>query len=393
MDLRPSPFICGSFHSAVSAKRRAESLYQFDLLEHPAYLRPRPFKARAMAQLTTRQVALLAALVVAVIGGLLAGIAPDIAGSSLARWWPFLCALVVFGTAYGAFSIGIERFVHNRIKSLYRTVHELKRNRPKEGQAITTGDLLSKVNAEVAEWASERRTEIKELHEREKYRREFIGNLAHELKTPIFNIQGYILTLLEGGLEDEKVNRDFLDRASNGVDRLMKIVEDLDLIAKLESGVMDLRVARMDLHTAVKDTTEALEMPARNKGVVLRNGVPAGTLVMGDRDRLEQVFINLMNNAINYGKAGGVCTITSYPLGNQVVVEVTDDGIGVSPEHLPRLFERFYRVGKSRARNEGGSGLGLAIVKHIVDAHGQSITVKSQEGKGTTFTFTLQQAS
>ena len=189
------------------------------------------------------------------------------------------------------------------------------------------------------------------------------------------------------------MNRDFLDRASNGVDRLMKIVEDLDLIAKLESGVMDLRVARMDLHTAVKDTTEALEMPARNKGVVLRNGVPAGTLVMGDRDRLGQVFINLMNNAINYGKAGGVCTITSYPLGNQVVVEVTDDGIGVSPEHLPRLFERFYRVGKSRARNEGGSGLGLAIVKHIVDAHGQSITVKSQEGKGTTFTFTLQQAS
>ena len=346
-----------------------------------------------MAQLTTRQVALLAALVVGVLGGLLAGVAPDITGSPLARWWPFVCALVVFGISYAAFSIGIERFVHNRIKSLYRTVHELKRNRPDGKETGAAGDLLSKVNAEVAEWASERRIEIKELHEREKYRREFIGNLAHELKTPIFNIQGYILTLLEGGLEDEKVNRDFLDRASNGVDRLMKIVEDLDLITKLESGVMDLRVAKMDLSAAVKDTIEALEMPARNKGVVLRNGVAPGTLVMGDRDRLGQVFINLMNNAINYGKAGGACTVTSYPLGNQVVVEVTDDGIGISSEHLPRLFERFYRVGKSRARNEGGSGLGLAIVKHIVDAHGQSITVKSQEGKGTTFTFTLQQAT
>ncbi len=345
-----------------------------------------------MGQLTTRQVALLAALITAVTGGLLAGMAPDIVGSSFAPWWPFACAIAVFVVAFIAFQFGIERFVHNRIKTLYRTVHDLKRNQKPGSDSMATGDELSRVNAEVMEWASERRSEIRDLQEREKFRREFIGNLAHELKTPIFNIQGYVLTLLEGGLEDGKVNRDFLQRASNGVDRLMKIVEDLDMITKLESGVMELRLAPTDLHDVVKGAIEALEMRAKDKGVALRNDVPVDTLISADRNRIGQLFTNLFSNAINYGQAGGTCTVTSYSLGEQRVVEVTDDGIGISAEHLPRLFERFYRVGKSRARNEGGSGLGLAIVKHIIDAHGQTIIVKSEEGKGTTFTFTLEEA-
>lgn len=348
--------------------------------------------ARTMGQLTTRQVALLAALAVAVIGGLLAGMGPDIAGSSFSPWWPFLCALLVFGIAYLVFHFGIERFVHNRIKVLYRTVHDLKRSGRTVPEEAVKGDELSRVNAEVVEWASERRSEIRELQEREKFRREFIGNLAHELKTPIFNIQGYVLTLLEGGLEDDKVNRDFLGRASNGVDRLMKIVEDLDMITKLESGVMELRVERVELREVVADAIEAIEMHAKEKGVDLRSDVQPGVLVLADRSRLGQVFMNLLNNAINYGRSGGTCSVASYALGDQLVVEVTDDGIGISAEHLPRLFERFYRVGKSRARNEGGSGLGLAIVKHIIEAHGQTISVKSEEGRGSTFTFTLQAA-
>lgn len=345
-----------------------------------------------MGQLTTRQVALFAALVTAVIGGLLAGMAPDIAGSSFAPWWPICCAVSVFAVAFIAFQFGIERFVHNRIKTLYRTVHDLKRSRRSSPEGVPISDELSRVNAEVMEWASERRSEIRDLQEREKFRREFIGNLAHELKTPIFNIQGYVLTLLEGGLEDDKVNRDFLQRASNGVDRLMKIVEDLDMITKLESGAMELRREPTDVHEVVKGIIESLEMHAREKGVQLRNDVPEGTIVSADRNRIGQVFTNLLNNAINYGQAGGVCSVTSYSLGEQRVVEVVDDGIGISAEHLPRLFERFYRVGKSRARNEGGSGLGLAIVKHIIDAHGQTIIVKSEEGTGTTFTFTLDEA-
>ena len=343
-----------------------------------------------MGQLSPRHVALLAALVVALVAGALVPLAYQLVPTPLLYWCILIAFMVVFGAAYGAFSFGIERFIHSRIKVLYRTVHDMKRSRKDADRIDMHGDVLSKVNAEVSAWATERRTEIRELHEREEFRREFIGNLAHELKTPIFNIQGYILTLLEGGLEDQKVNRDFLNRASNGVDRLMKIVEDLDLITKLESGVMDLRIARMDLSELVDDTIDNMEILAREKDVRLVNQLSPGLFVMADRNRLTQVFTNLFNNAINYGKAGGSCIVRSYPLDDQVLVEVSDDGIGISKEHLPRLFERFYRVGKSRARNEGGSGLGLAIVKHIIDVHGGTITVKSAEGEGATFSFTLK---
>lgn len=345
-----------------------------------------------MAQLTTRQVSVLAALVTAIGGGILVGVSVSLMDGPLGIWVPFLSALVLFGIAYGVLSLAIDQFVNSRIKVLYRTVHNLKRNRPAGERTDPGVDAIDRVNNEVREWASERRTEIKELEEREKFRREFIGNLAHELKTPIFNIQGYILTLLEGGLEDEKVNRDFLNRASNGVDRLMKIVEDLDMITKLESGVMDLKLKAIDLRETAQEAITELEIQARDKGVTLRNELTEDVLVMADKGRLLQVLTNLLNNAISYGRDGGTCTVASYPLDEQVLVEVSDDGIGISDEHLPRLFERFYRVGKSRARNEGGSGLGLAIVKHIIEAHGQTISVKSREGEGTTFSFTLQKA-
>jgi two-component system phosphate regulon sensor histidine kinase PhoR len=345
-----------------------------------------------MAQLSPRQVSVMTGLVVAVAGGLLVAVAASPIGEQARSWVAVIGAVLLFAVAYAVFSFGIERFIHSRIKALYRTVHDLRRQRPGSGLRSGNGDILDAVNAEVAAWATERRTEIRELHEREKFRREFIGNLAHELKTPIFNIQGYILTLLEGGLEDEKVNRDFLERASKGVERLTKIVEDLDLITKLESGVMDLRQARMDLRELVADSIGAMEISAREKGVRLLNELPAPTMVRADQHRLSQVFTNLLGNAINYGRPGGKCVVRSYVLGEQVVVEVADDGIGISEEHLPRLFERFYRVGKSRARNEGGSGLGLAIVKHIIEAHGQGITVKSTEGEGTVFSFTMERA-
>jgi two-component system phosphate regulon sensor histidine kinase PhoR len=257
-----------------------------------------------------------------------------------------------------------------------------------DGDADVLGALDSEVNA----WAEQRGEEITELKAREQFRREFIGNLAHELKTPIFNIQGYILTLLEGGLEDPKVNRDFLNRASNGVDRLIKIVEDLDMITQLESGVMAMTIVRMDLTRLVRDLIDELEMQAAEKGVKLVCVPEEPVWVMADRDRLSQVFMNLFINAINYGRDNGRCEVRVFPLEDQVLVEVADDGIGIGAEHLPRLFERFYRVGKSRARHEGGSGLGLAIVKHIIESHGEGITVRSEEGKGTTFSFTLQLA-
>lgn len=306
--------------------------------------------------------------------------------------WAGLLALAVFGVALLLVGQGIERFIYSRIKLIYRTVHELKTHRNDELKVDMGADVLGQVNSEVVDWAKARRTEIKELKEREQFRREFIGNVAHELKTPIFNIQGYILTLLEGGLEDDKVNRDFLNRASRGVDRLIKIVEELDMISRLESGVMEMSMRRMDLTDLVKEVFENMEMTARDKGISLRSTLDGPLWVIADRDRLAQVFTNLLINAVNYGREGGYAEVRTFDLDDRVLVELVDDGIGIGGEHLPRLFERFYRVGKSRSRHEGGSGLGLAIVKHIIDAHGESITVKSVEGKGTTFGFTLRRA-
>lgn len=345
-----------------------------------------------MGQFSPRQVALISALLVAAVGCAvlvaIVDIFPDLQ-------WPIRGALffaLLFLLAYAIFSFGISRFINNRINLLYRTVHDLRRTPKDKEHPILRGDVIGQVNTVVAELATERAAEIKDLQQREAFRREFIGNLAHELKTPIFNIQGYILTLLEGGLEDAKVNRDFLKRASNGVDRLMKIVEDLDLITKLESGVMDLRIARMDLNEVVSESIASMEILAKEKEVRLINELGPQVFVKADRNRMTQVFVNLFNNAIIYGKPGGTCTVRSFPLDDKVLIEVSDNGIGISEEHLPRLFERFYRVGKSRARNEGGSGLGLAIVKHIIDVHGGTMAVKSKEGEGTTFNFTLRKA-
>lgn len=293
-------------------------------------------------------------------------------------------AMVVFFAAY----FGIRRYVQKRVDLIHRTILDTKAGRGEVD--LPSSDPLGAVEAEVSAWASEKRSEIVELKERERFRREFIGNLAHELRTPIFNIQGYILTLLEGGLEDPKVNRDFLNRASNGVDRLIRIVEDLDLITQLESGVMAMNIERLDLNSVVRDTIEGLEMKAREKRITLSNELAEEVFVMADHGRAVQLFTNLFINAINYGTEGGWCAVRSFEIGGSVMVEVSDNGIGIAEEHLPRLFERFYRVGTSRARNEGGSGLGLAIVKHIVEAHGGTISVKSAEGSGTTFSFTLQ---
>jgi two-component system phosphate regulon sensor histidine kinase PhoR len=301
-----------------------------------------------------------------------------------------ITGLIVFIASFGSAYFLVKRFVQERVDLIHRTM-----NNARGGRAETVkraSDDLRAVDAEVNEWADEKRSEISDLRERERFRREFIGNLAHELRTPIFSIQGYILTLLEGGLEDPKVNRDFLQRAGNGTERMIRIVEDLDLITQLESGVIGIAAKRMDLKKLVDEMIDDLRIRAADRQVALRNGIGEELWVKADRDRLAQVFANLFNNAIHYGHTGGSCTVRAFDIGEQVLVEVADDGPGIPAEHLPRLFERFYRVGKSRARNEGGSGLGLSIVKHIVEGHHGTISVKSIEGQGTTFTLTLPKA-
>jgi two-component system phosphate regulon sensor histidine kinase PhoR len=250
---------------------------------------------------------------------------------------------------------------------------------------------VDNLRQEIIAWADDRKDEIERLHKLEVYRKEFLGNVSHELKTPIFNIQGYVLTLLDGGLEDPSINRNYLERAERSVDRMITIIDDLEAISQLETGELQIEPERFDIIALAKDVTEAQEMKATAKGIILTMPEDAKPLfVYADRFRIRQVIVNLIVNSVKYGKEYGETKIRFYDVGENVMVEVADNGIGIGKEHLPRLFERFYRVDKSRSREQGGTGLGLAIVKHIIEAHNQSINVMSTEGAGTVFSFTLK---
>lgn len=299
-----------------------------------------------------------------------------------------------FSISYGIVYYFIERFLYHKVKIIYKTIHSLKSQGDARPKIQMSSDLLTEINKEVADWADEKIREVKDLRKAENYRREFIGNLAHELKTPVFNVQGYIETLLDTDLEDAALNRKFLDRANLACERLIDLLKDLDQIAKIESGNMALELTRFDVVQLAKETVEMLEPQASDRQVALklRNTNEKAIFVEADVKRIQQVFVNLLMNSISYGKEGGETRIRFYDMDDNVLIEIADDGMGIAMEHLPRLFERFYRVDKSRSRNEGGSGLGLAICKHIIDSHSQSISVRSTEGVGSTFAFTLKKA-
>ena len=252
-------------------------------------------------------------------------------------------------------------------------------------------DVLSASETDIFKWVKTNRAEFAKLKQEEKFRREFIGNLAHELKTPIFSIQGYILTLLEGGIDDKNVNRKFLNIALNGVERMNQIISDLDMITKFESEKIDMEFKENDLVLVCKDIMESLALKAKEKEVTIQfsKNYDSPIKVLCDKSKISQVFQNLIVNAVNYSENKSTVSIRFINLGKNILIEIEDEGIGIDEKHLNRLFERFYRVDKSRARNEGGTGLGLAIVKHIIEAHGHSIQVRSTVGKGSTFYFTL----
>ena len=309
--------------------------------------------------------------------------------------WEFLIfiPLITVVVALSLFSFIFQRYIGDRIRTLYRLISNKKFN----DDAFVTSikeDVFSQLETDTEEWAKTQNDQIKELKEQEAFRREFLGNLAHELKTPVFSIQGYVLTLLEGGLEDESVNREFLERALNGVDRISAILEDLDDISKYEFDRHSLKVTEFDIVELTKKIFTELEKRAQEKGVKFEFSETYDPIkVKGDRGKLSQVITNLISNSISYASEEGVTTVRFHDLDkNKLLVEVADNGLGINEKHLPRLFERFYRVDKSRARNIGGSGLGLAIVKHIIEAHAQSINVRSTEGVGSTFSFTLEKA-
>jgi two-component system phosphate regulon sensor histidine kinase PhoR len=313
------------------------------------------------------------------------------------RWTAFLAgALLIFASSYFIVYYSLNQFVYNRLKIIYKTIgkwHEVKQ-KPSAGKK-NAGDILGMVNQVVLEWHDEQQQKIDELQKMADYRREFLGNVSHELKTPIFNIQGYILTLLDGGLKDKKINKKFLEKSAKSVDRMIAVVQDLEEISKFESGVMNLNETTFDIKELCREVSDFLEIKAaeNNTQIIIKEPENRRIQVVADKTRIKQVLINLVDNAINYGKAeGGRITISFYDFHDNVLIEVSDNGIGISEENLPRIFERFYRVDKSRSREKGGTGLGLAIVKHIIEAHRQSISVRSKPGKGTTFSFTLKKA-
>ena len=287
----------------------------------------------------------------------------------------------------------IDSLILKKVNQLSATVKSF-RSHDDAGSSIYDGGYeVENLRKEILAWAAERKDEIERLKKLEVYRKEFLGNVSHELKTPIFNIQGYVLTLLDGGLEDDAINRDYLMRAERSIDRMITIIDDLEAISQLETGELQLEPEKFDMVALSKDILDAQEMKATGKGIMLSiDGEIKPLFVWADRFRIRQVMTNLVVNSIKYGKEYGETKIKFYENADSIQIEVNDNGIGIAPEHLPRLFERFYRVDKSRSREQGGTGLGLAIVKHIIEAHNHTITASSEEGKGTTFTFTLEKA-
>lgn len=303
-----------------------------------------------------------------------------------------LFLFVGFVASFSIFYFLIKRFIDDRLKILYRSIRKGKLTNSNSGyQFSLKGDVISEAEEQTKNWTEERINEISRLKEQEEFRREFLGNLAHELKTPIFAIQGYLLTLLDGGLEDDSVNVRFLERASKATDRMVSILEDLDQITKLEVDELKLDLKNFDIVELIQEIVETLEIRASEKNIVLKLAKDYPSIaVCADRSKIAQVLTNLISNSISYGSEDGRTTMRLYQLDDIVTVEVSDNGPGIDEQNLPRIFERFYRVEKSRNRNDGGSGLGLSIVKHIVESHDQSISVRSTVGLGSTFAFTLK---
>lgn len=337
---------------------------------------------------------LASAIVVGAVAGLLSALALLLCGS---LWWTVAAWGVGIGLAIFLLSlVFMERYTFHRIKPIYQRMFSKEVKAKELELSLGQGDEQVKdLEGEIHSWAEVSRREIARLKENEKYRKEYVGNVAHEIKTPIFNVQGYVQTLLDGGLEDPSINRLFLERADKSIERLINIVTDLDQITKLESGVLQLSMESFDVVELARDVVESLEIDAQQKGVRVSisgsgNFQAPPIYVTADKHYISQVFVNLISNSLKYGRErGGRTKVSFIDLFDKVMIEVSDNGCGIAKEDIPRVFERFYRTDKSRSREQGGTGLGLSIVKHILEAHRESIMLRSDEGKGSTFSFTL----
>lgn len=300
---------------------------------------------------------------------------------------------VIFILTYFFVLYLLKRHMHTNSSHMESFADPLHK-RKKEIKENTTSVEVDEEKAEVDIWTKTQFKELERLKDLEKYRKEFVGNVSHELKTPIFNIQGYVLTLLEGGIDDPTINKLYLQRTEKSIDRMISIVEDLESITKLESGELKLRFEIFDIVKMVEDVFELDQMLANEFKITLeiKNKKEKPLLVFADKKRIMEVVSNLVLNAIKYGKKKGLVRVSFFDADYKIMVEISDNGIGVDNKDLPRVFERFFRVDKSRSREQGGTGLGLSIVKHIIEAHKQTINVKSKPNAGTTFTFSLDKA-
>jgi len=307
-------------------------------------------------------------------------------------------ALISFGViligSFGLILFTLERFIYRKIKLIYKLIHQTKATRKEEMyfKYILPQKSIDEVREDVENWAEKRNEEIELLKQNEAFRKEFLQNLAHEFKTPIFAIQGYVDTLLSGALEDPAVNKKFLENTSRNVERLVNLMNDLDEISKLERGDQLLYKQNFVIQDLIKEVFDSLSLLTSQKHIKtsIKKGCETPLNVFADMEKIRQVIINLVENGIKYGKTNGNVVASMYNTDERtVLVEISDDGIGIEEEHLPRIFERFYRTDEARSRDKGGSGLGLAICKHIIEAHGHSIHVRSTAGVGTTVGFTL----
>ncbi len=308
--------------------------------------------------------------------------------------WPILlfAALFFFVISFITLQLRIEKFIYKRIKKIYDDV-ELLESSTILSYPVTTD--MRTLTAEIEKFAKDKKIEIDTLKIREEYRKDFLGNVSHELKTPLFTVQGYIETLLDGAMEDKNIRKKYLTRANKAVDRLIYIVKDLDLITKLEVGDLNLDKGSFDIVELIQSVFDLLEMKAAKKNITLTFDMEYvdPIFVYADKEKIQQVLTNLLVNSIKYGNDNGTTEVSVEDLvKNKVIVRVTDNGEGIPTVHIPRLFERFYRVDQSGSRREGGSGLGLAIVKHVIEAHGEKIYVESAVEVGSEFSFTLEKS-
>lgn len=312
--------------------------------------------------------------------------------SSLFPLWAIgTLVILIFSFSYLSIRYTIDKFINEKIRLIYKTIRNLKA--PRDSGKPVIKSSLDAVNQEVLEWTETKKKEIEELKRMADYRREFLGNVSHELKTPIFNIQGYILTLLDGGLEDQTINKEYLLRTEKSINRLIAIVEDLEEISRFEAGELKLNLIRFDIVALTREVVEFMEIKIKKQKISISfaHSYDKPLFVLADRERIKEVLINLIDNSIKYGNTeNGKTKLSFFDMDVNILIEVTDDGTGIEAVDLPRIFERFYRVDKTRSREQGGSGLGLAIVKHIIEAHEQTINVRSTKGVGTTFAFTLK---